>query len=202
MPTRRDTRRSNDLFSLERLVFFSDAVFAIAITLLILDIRLPAEGLGNEALAIALLNIWPKYLGYFLSFTVIGMFWLAHVRRFRYVHRTDRRLMLLNLLLLMSIAFIPFPTAVISESGNRTATIFYAAAILVAGLLSTCVLIYAAKGGRLLSPGVPAGYLRHEILRSLSVPIVFLLSIPLAFVHADLAKFCWLLILPGLLFVR
>ena len=202
MPPKRAAVPPEDPKTLERLIFFSDGVFAIAITLLVLDIRLPAAGLSNEALAAALVGIWHKYLAYFVSFMVIGMFWLGHVRRFRYVRRTNGTLMVLNLLLLMSIAFIPFPTAVMSESGNRTSTITYALAILVSGLLSTSILRYSAGGGRLLGPNVPAGYLHHETLRSLVVPLVFLLSIPVAFIDADLAKYSWILILPALMLLR
>ena len=201
MPAKKDVSKftaqsGDDSLSLERLVFFSDAVFAIAITLLILEIRLPAaQGeLTNEALQAQLIQIWPKYLAYVVSFLVIGMFWLGHMRKFRYIRRTDRPFLLLNLLLLMSVAFIPFPTAVISEFGNRTATIFYAVTIFVAGMLNTGVLIYATQGGRLATQDLPPGFVRREMLRSLITPGIFLLSIPLAFIDADLAKYSWILI--------
>ena len=117
----------NDKAGLERLIFFSDAVFAIAITLLALEIQLPvdATSLTNQQLFVSLMSIWPKYLSFFISFMVIGNFWIAHHRRYRFITRYDTRLLLLNLLVLMSIAFIPFPTAVLSENSNRTATIFY-----------------------------------------------------------------------------
>ena len=122
---------------LERLVFFSDAVFAIAITLLALDIHLPVEAahLTDKQLLTSLLQIWPKYLSFIISFLVIGNFWIAHHHRFSLVTHYDNRLLLLNLLVLMSIAFIPFPTSMISENGNRTATIFYALSIATTGLL-------------------------------------------------------------------
>jgi uncharacterized membrane protein len=189
--------------SMERLIFFSDAVFAIAITLLILDIRLPAgpETPGNEALLAQLIQIWPQYLAYIISFLVIGLFWLGHERKFRYIQRSDNRLRLLNLLVLMTVAFVPFPTAVISEYGNRTSTIFYASAILVSSLLFAGMWYDASHDGRLIEAGLPEAVIRKETLRSLMVPGIFLLSIPLAFINADLAKISWLLILPGYILI-
>jgi len=102
---------------LERLIFFSDAVFSIAMTLLALELRLPHDiaYLVNEELTRALLGLWKQYLAFMTSFVVIGAFWLAHHRKFRYIRRYDRGLLSLNLLLLMSVAFIPFPTAVLSD---------------------------------------------------------------------------------------
>lgn len=181
---------------LERLVFFSDAVIAIAITLLALEIRLPALGeeLSNAQLLQSLLALWPRYLGYLISFLVIGEFWLGHHRKFRFIVRYDRSLLLLNLLFLMLIAFIPFPTVVLSEYGNRTATIFYALTITVAGLLLLAVWSYAAQHNRLLDPDFAPAQRRHEWQRSLVVPLIFLLSIGLAFINDDLAKFSWVLI--------
>lgn len=102
-----------------RLVFFSDAVYAIAITLLVIDLRLVGSGeLDSPALAQALWSMWPQLLSYVLSFLVIGSLWGSHHRKFRYINRYDGRLVWLNLLLLMVIAFIPFPTSVLAESGN------------------------------------------------------------------------------------
>lgn len=130
-----------DRLGLDRLIFFSDAVVAIAITLLALEIRLPpsAGQLSNQELLRQLVDIWPSYLGYVVSFLVIGAFWIGHHRKFRLIQRYNSRLLFLNLLMLMTVAFIPFPTAVLSEYGNRTATIFYALAVAVVGLTSALV---------------------------------------------------------------
>ena len=185
-----------DHLGLERLVFFSDAVFAIAITLLALEVRLPSPGeeLGNAQLVQALLAIWPRYLSYAISFLVIGTFWMGHHKKFRFIVRYDAGLLLLNLLLLMAVAFIPFPTSVISEYGNRTATIFYAFAMMIVGLLSAAIWIYASRDNRLIDPAFPPQRTRRETLRALIPPAIFLLSIGLAFINDDLAKYSWLLI--------
>ncbi|MEZ4672538.1 MAG: TMEM175 family protein [Anaerolineae bacterium] len=194
----------NDHIGLERLVFFSDAVFAIAVTLLALEIRLPSEksALTDAELLQYLLALWPKYLGYILSFLIVGSFWLGHHRRFRYIQRYDATLIFLNLLLLMIIAFIPFPTAVLSEHGNQVATIFYALTIAATGLLSTSIWVYASHKHRLIDPHLPAPVIQRDTLRQLAVSAVFLLSVGLSFVNYDLAKMAWILVAPVVLFIR
>lgn len=186
----------DDGLGLERLVFFSDAVFAIAITLLAIEIRLPHDAvhLTNSALAAALLHLWPKYLGFVTSFVVIGAIWAAHHRRFRYIRRYDRGLVWLNLLLLMGVAFVPFPTAVLSDYGNRTATIFYALTLFTLGVLSSAVWSYATRRG-LLAAGTDAAVVRQERRRGVALAVVFLASVGIAFLDADLAKFSWLLLI-------
>lgn len=194
----------NDKAGLERLIFFSDAVFAIAITLLALEIQLPvdATSLTNQQLFVSLMSIWPKYLSFFISFMVIGNFWIAHHRRYRFITRYDTRLLLLNLLVLMSIAFIPFPTAVLSENGNRTATIFYSLSIATTGLLSALLWWYASLKNRLLEESFDSSTARRNLLSILTVPTVFLISIGIAFIDPDLAKFSWILTAPAALIVR
>ena len=191
----------HDETGLERLIFFSDAVFAIAITLLALEIRLPAlpEVVSDAQLRDALLALAPKYLSYVISFMVIGIFWLGHHRTFHNVVRYDRRLLWLNLFLLLFIAFIPFPTAVIGEYGNRTGTIFYAATMTMTGILQALVWWYTKAGGRLLAQPLEIGFYRRNLLRVTLVPTIFLLSIFVAFWDADWAKWTWLLIAPATL---
>jgi uncharacterized membrane protein len=189
---------------LERLVFFSDAVFAIAITILVLDIRLPAgeEAFNDAQLLAQLLGIWHKYLAYVISFLVIGSFWISHHRKFRYIRRYDSNLRFLNLLLLMGIAFIPFPSSVLSEHGYRTATIFYALTIIVCGLMSVAVWWYATRHVQLIDPKMDAGMRRQQFLSPLITIAIFAISIGIAFINNDLARFFWLLILPVSIYMR
>jgi uncharacterized membrane protein len=189
---------------LERLVFFSDAVFAIAITLLALDIHLPVEAnnLSDQQLLAFLLQIWPKYLSFIISFLVIGNFWIAHHHRFSLIVHYDNRLLLLNLLVLMSIAFIPFPTSVISENGNRTATIFYALSIATTGLLSALLWWYASHENRLIKKDFDKQLARRNLFSILTVPAVFLLSIGLTLINPTLGKLSWILTVPAALLFR
>lgn len=185
---------SSDAMGLERLVFFSDAVFAIAITLLALEIRLPEEAAGasDAHLAEILLGLWPKYLGYTISFLVIGLFWIGHHRKFRFIQRYDGNLLILNILMLMLVALAPFPTALLSESGGQLATILYAAFMLVLGLLYVAVWLYASQDNRLTN--VKPAERNYETWRALSSPAIFALSIPIALYDANLAKYAWALI--------
>jgi uncharacterized membrane protein len=191
-----------DHLGLERLVFFSDAVFAIAITLLALEIRLPSlgENVTDRQLLQSLLAIWPKYLSFVISFLVIGVFWMGHHRKFRFIERYDTNLLLLNILLLMGIAFIPFPSSVISEYSNRAATIFYAIIMTAVGLLNAAVWVYSSHKNKLIDPHFDPQRRRRETVRALIVPGIFLLSIGLAFINADLAKYSWVLIAVALRF--
>jgi len=189
-------KTNQDHLGLERIIFFSDAVFAIAITLLALEIRIPGveSSLTENELTQALISIWPKYLGYGIGFMTIGILWMSHHRKFRLIQRYDRNLMWLNLFFLMFIAFIPFPTSIISEYGNRSSTVFYAIVVSMASIASFFLWWYASYQNRLIDPHLDSRQRRHETQVSLVVFGIFVVSIGLAFVNADLAKFSWLLI--------
>jgi len=188
----------DDHLGLERLIFFSDAVFAIAITLLTLNIRIPAgiSAMGNAQLLDQLLGSWRNCMAYAIGFPAIGSFWVAHHRTSRFIKRYDRGLLMLNLLLLMIIAFVPSPTSVISESGNRTATIFYALTMTLAGLMLTAVWWYASRHNRLTDSQLDAPQRRRQFVALFLTVAPFLLSIGHAFLNQNLARFSWLLILP------
>src|SRR3954468_6873094 len=106
-------RSAENLSETNRIEAFNDGVFAIAITLLILEIRVPEQ--GDTRLAPALLNLWPSYLAFATSFFEIGVMWINHHRLFTMIRRTDQRLLIFNLLLLLGITFVPFPTALIAR---------------------------------------------------------------------------------------
>jgi uncharacterized membrane protein len=194
----------SESLGLERLVFFSDAVFAIAITILVLDIRLPVgeEALDDAQLVAQLLGAWHKYLAYVISFLVIGSFWISHHRKFQYIKRYDANLMLLNLLLLMAIAFIPFPSSIISNYGYRSATIFYAMSMIVTGLMSVALWWYATWHNRLIDAQMDVAIRRQQFLSPLITISIFAISIPVAFINNGLARFLWILIFPVLIYFR
>ncbi len=198
-----DTVEQNRL-GLERLIFFSDAVFAIAITILVLDLRLPAgaESADYSQLLLMLTALAPKYLAYTLSFWVIGLYWISHHRKFLLIKRYDNRLLSLNLLLLMMIAFIPFPTAVMSQNVTHTASIFYALVMAVGGLLMAILWWHAARNHNLIDPQLSRRLIWREVAAPLATTGIFLLSIGIAFWDAGLVRLCWLLILPVSLFLN
>jgi uncharacterized membrane protein len=113
-------------------------VFAIAITLLVLEIKVPSAESGHS-LAHGLLELWPSYAGFSVSFITIGIIWVNHHAVFAAVESVDRTLLFKNLLLLLTVSFIPFPTAVMAEylraeSGENLAVAFYAASFFAMGI--------------------------------------------------------------------
>jgi uncharacterized membrane protein len=187
--------------ALARLVFFSDAVFAIAITLLVLEIDVPRT--VESDLSRALGDLWPQFLSFALSFVVIGLFWVGHHRLFRYIVRFDDRLLWLNLALLLCIAFLPFPTALVGEhEGNRVAVVFYACSMAVTGAASASVWRYASHRRRLLEHTVDERQIRYLFHRALVVPTAFLTSVAVALGSPRAAEALWLLTFPTLVLLR
>lgn len=162
---------------LHRLLGLADGVFAIALTLLAVELALPeaTKDLRGVALLPALLESWPKVLGYVNSFTAIAIFWQAHHRLFLQVRRFDGILLWLVFLQLGCIGFIPFPTAVIGEHvGNPVAQEFYFGTLFVNGLVWVLLRWYATAGHRLVSTDLSSRDLRLYLRLSLAAPVVFL----------------------------
>ena len=179
-----------------RILALSDGVFAIAITLLILDIAVPATT-SDAGLPKALLALWPRYLAYVLSFLVIARFWVAHHQAFRLIGRYDAVLVWLNLLLLMFVAFLPFPTAVLGEhNGTPAAAVLYAAAVVLAGTASVAYWWYASGRGRLLRPDTGRARVRALRARGLVGPVFFALTLPIAAFAPYVAEILWFLVFP------
>jgi uncharacterized membrane protein len=136
----------------ERLVFFSDAVFAIAVTLLVLDIRPPED---TRHLLQGLAALWPSYLAYTVTFLLIGQVWVNHHVMFDHIRVADRTVLFLNTLLLMDIAFLPFAAAVLSAAlrtghGQRTAVVLHGLVFELAALLFNAIWAYVRRGHELL----------------------------------------------------
>jgi uncharacterized membrane protein len=180
---------------LDRVVLFSDAVFAIAMTLLALSLHLRA-GTTEAGVAHALRSSIPSILVYFLSFAVIGRYWFTHHRYFRLIRRVDSKLLVLNLAMLSLVAFLPFPTQVLGEYGHsRAAVIFYAASVALLGALATALWAYASYAHQLIRADTTDLYVRYWLWRGATVAVVFALSIPVALINARAAEWFWLLLL-------
>jgi uncharacterized membrane protein len=169
----------------ERVIFFSDAVFAIAITVLVLELHvpeLPRERAPAELLP-QLWALWPRFLGYFVSFVVIGLYWLGHHRLFRYIVRFDTGLIMLNLLVLLTVAFLPFPTAVLSTYDNtQVAVVFYILSLTVCVVVLWLLWWYAAGGHRLVDPALDPRTIRYLGLRVVSPLLAYLPALAVSFV--------------------
>jgi uncharacterized membrane protein len=185
---------------LDRVVNFSDAVFAIAATLLVLSIsfslRLQPPDLDRK-LWREFGDVFPQILAYVLSFFIIARNWLGHHRMFKIIRRIDGRFISLNLLLLGLIALVPFPTEVYGNyPGDRPALIIYCIAISAPSLVGAALFMYAAKDNRLTDPSTPRDWVVHSHLRALSIPAVFLTSIPVSLIAVPLAQAWWALLIP------
>ncbi len=173
-----------------RLEAFSDGVFAIAITLLVLEIQVPSPAGTAEGRTLlpALRGLWPSYLGYVLSFVTIGIMWTNHHSMFRYIRRSDRYFALINVLFLMCISFLPFPTALLAEylpepAGRTYAVAAYSATLVLIALAYNAVWWYAVVGERLLAADVDREAVRTISRRYLAGPLSYGVSFGLAFVN-------------------
>jgi len=179
-----------------RILALSDGVFAIAVTLLIIEIAVPAAG-GDDRLSRALLGLWPRYLAYLLSFLVIARFWVIHHQAFRLIARYDTVLLWLNLLLLMCVAFLPFPTAVLGRHvGSPVAAALYAISVALAAAASGACWWYASGRARLLRPHLRGGQIRAMRARGMTSVVFFALTFPVALVAPYAAEMLWVLAFP------
>jgi uncharacterized membrane protein len=201
----RSPRESRHQRELNRMLALSDGVFAIAITLLVLQLAVPEISGGAVAAELAshLVSTIPEIVTYCIGFTVIALYWVGHRRTFLLIVRTDSGLTLLNLALLLCVAFMPFPTAVLGKYGNTTvAVVFYTLTLTAAGLVTLALWLYAAVGHRLISRHVSSRLIQHHSLRAAVPPIVFLLSIPVAQWSPTAAEYSWAVIMPMFFVLR
>ena len=170
-------------FQVDRLAYFSDAVFAIAITLLALNIRTPAvPQASEESLRAAIGQMVPSIVGFVLSFYVISNYWRAHHRLFRWVANYDDPFVTINLLLLLFVSFIPCPTAFYSNNPNfQTPLVFYAASLGAVGLLQFALRTYVIRRPWLLRTDSPPRELLLMGRRALLIPLVCALAVAVSF---------------------
>jgi TMEM175 potassium channel family protein len=178
-----------------RLETFSDGVFAIAATLLVLEFSV--DGAAGRRLGHELLQLWPSYLAYATSFLTIGIIWINHHYCVETIARSDRTLLFLNLLLLLTVGFLPFPTKLVAQylqqSGEQAAVYAYDATFVAMAIVYNAWWRYASTGRRLIGESVPDSTVR-AISRAFNpgVPmyvLVFIVAVfsPLASVALTLA---------------
>jgi uncharacterized membrane protein len=197
-----EEQRTGEPATLERLIFLSDGVFAIAITLLVLEITplIPAH-LTNAELPQLLLSrgLWIAIASYALSFIILSVYWTTHQRIFHYIKRSDNALIWLNVLFLLFVAFLPVPTKVLGLYGDQQAALlFYIGSLTFAGLLILVLWWYATANHRLVDKQLDKALIRHHMQRALIGPLIFVLSIGLSFLHPYLAEISWLFIVVAI----
>jgi uncharacterized membrane protein len=186
-------------YGLDRLLALSDGVFAFAMTLLVVQLAVPQLARGEVGqLGARLLEEVPSYFSYLISFVVISMYWYSHHRLFRYVRRWDAWLITLNLGVLLFVAVMPFPTAIMGRYGDQTlAVVIYAANLGTTGLFIWLIWWYGIRRQLFTRSLEPHAALRFR-WRAFLTPAVFFLSIPVAFWQPRVAQFSWGLIWLGI----
>jgi len=178
----------------ESVAFFNDAVFAIAMTLLVVEITVQS-GTTAHTLGHALRGLGPAFTSYGITFLIIGLYWLAQHRQIHQMDHFDGAALVIDLLFLMSVAFLPFPSALLNHDFGSVSVVFYASSMAASGLLLGALWVYATRRGllRQADPRLPSYY----TLRALFPPAIFLLSIPIAIGVPRVATYTWLLIFLG-----
>lgn len=179
-------------FQLERLILFSDAVFAIAITLLVIEIKIPDfhENVSDKALLHSLGRLIPKFLGFVTSFMLIGFYWTVHHRIFGFVTSYTRKLLLLNLVFLFFVVLMPFSTGFYSEYAGpdlirlqlKVPMTFYVLNFCGMGFLNHFMWVYITNPkNKVAEPPVDPLVVKLARARSLVVPIIFFTGLPVAY---------------------
>jgi uncharacterized membrane protein len=171
--------------STARLETFADGVFAIAATLLILNVDAQVSDDVHD-LGARLLHIWPSYLAYAVSFVTIGIMWINHHTLMGQIGRTDRRFMVATVGLLLCIAFVPFPTRLVAENirtdGARDAALAFGFTMVATAIMFTVTWFYASRGGRLLDADADAAVVKGISRTYLPGPYIYLFATLIAFV--------------------
>lgn len=184
---------------IDRLAALTDGVVAIAITLLVLDIAVPAipDPLVGEELGDALVDLRPEVYGFVLSFAVISYYWLSHRLVFSHLQTIDGTLTVINLTFLLVIAFIPFAAGLLADYVPESlAVAVYAGVMTLAGLSLLAMITYPGVHGH-FRPDLDPRHARVATRKVAVAPIVFLLTIPIAFLSGWFAMALWLLIPVG-----
>jgi uncharacterized membrane protein len=186
----------------ERINGLSDGVFAIVITLLVLELKVPElkADVVREYLPHTLKEMLPTIISHSISFIVLGIYWVGHHNMFMHIKRHDRVLLWLNIIFLMFVASMPFPTGLVVRYGQeRIAIIIYAATLIAAGLMLDLIWLYATRERRLVSPDLTDEFVNFVHRRVLLAPAVYLVAIGISFASVFLAQL--LFILTALMYI-
>lgn len=190
--------RTEGLNETARIEAFSDGVFAIAMTLLVLDLKVPHE-LGNRRLLHALSSEWPTYLAYVTSFLTVLIMWINHHQLFRLIRRTNQGLLFLNGLLLLCVTFVPFPTSLVSEyvrhEQGRTAALVYSGTFTFIGIVFNVLWWYCSSCKKLLDEHVDPSTVKSIARRYAMGPVTYGLAFVLAFVNV-IGSLALILLIP------
>jgi uncharacterized membrane protein len=185
---------------------FSDGVFAIAATLLVVDLRLPnLAGLTPQQSALRLAMLWPQVFGYATSFAIIGVLWINHHALFHFLKKVDRISLIINLGLLMCVAFIPYPTALMAQfNGNAAVVVLFGCTMALAGFVFSGLWFYAVKQYFHDEPNIDRRFVRDASFWTLGYPVAYLIATACVFVSPRLSAALYAVVplvylLPGVI---
>jgi uncharacterized membrane protein len=190
---------SDDTISTARLISFSDGVFAIAVTLLVFNLKVPQIPAANvHALLPGMIKaMLPHFTTYIVTFLIVAIYWTFHHRMLNLVTRTDTRFLWMNICYLLMISFIPFPSMLFGTYPNETfGFIFYICSMILVGLLSMLMLGYASYKYRLINKELPIAIVKYLFFRQFTTILVFLLAIPLSLYRLQLALYYLFILFP------
>ena len=173
-----------------RIETLTDGIFAIAMTLLVLDMKVPKipKGVAQAALELRVYDLWPKFLIYVLSFVICAVFWVSHNIQFHYIKRADRAFLWINIMFMMFVAFIPFSTHLLSEHiGQQFAVIFYGCHLVSVWICLYLHWHYATRGLRLVDKDIHPNIVSAVTKRILIGPTIYLLAIGASFLSTGLS---------------
>jgi uncharacterized membrane protein len=195
-------RRPDEAYRFGRILAISDGVFAFSLTLLVVDLVIPTAT-SNSALASQLRAQLPSLLSYLISFAVVALTWNGHHETFRYIRHADGWLIVLNFALLLLVAFLPFPTAVLGRNQDEPlAAVIYAVTLTLLNLGAATIWWYATRGHRLVDRDLDHRLIKRRFSRLAISTVVFLVSIPVALWQPFVAEIMWLPLFGLVLFIR
>jgi len=178
-----------------RMISFSDAIFAFAITLLAFNLKVPdvPHDLANAELAQWMVTLLPQLSVYIFSFIIVGIYWISHHQIFEHIKRRDTILTWLNLFFLLLISLLPLPAAILVEYGDTfEAVAIYASFMALCSLMLTAIWVYASKGRKCLDESISEAEIQARTYTGLASAAVFIFSIPVAVFSPLLAEIVWI----------
>jgi uncharacterized membrane protein len=196
--TASDDSQSSGGLNKHRLEALGDGIFAFAMTLLVLDVKMPkipSAAVTAELLTRSLLELWPKFLSYIISFVVLGVFWIGQNGYFHFIKRTDRWFLWINLFFLMFIVFVPFSTDLLGDYPlQRAAVVIYGCNIMAMGLIAYFQWWYATSGHRLVGSNIETELVRMANRRLLAGVFAYGSAVLLAWLSPRISLIMYLLI--------
>ena len=190
---------SDDTISTARLISFSDGVFAIAVTLLVFNLKVPQIPVANVHLLLPgmIIAMLPHFTTYVVTFLIVAVYWTFHHRMLNLVTRADTPFLWMNICYLLMISFIPFPSMLFGTYPNETFTfIFYICSMILVGILSMLMLGYASYKYRLINKELPIAIVKYLFFRQFTTILVLLLAVPLALYRLQWALYYLFILFP------